>query len=268
MICYPNAKINLGLAVTEKRADGFHHIETCFYPIPLCDVLEFVESTYFDLAVFGNQSDVAVEDNILTKVWQLFHHLFHIPPVKVALLKAIPTGAGLGGGSADAAFFMKGLNDLFALKLSNAEMEQLSVTLGSDCPFFIENLPAIGRGKGEVLTQIPFSLVGYYLTVVFPTIFISTAKAFQQIVPRFPEISISKILEQPPINWKNSLINDFQSVAMTMHPVIETTIVQLYEAGAVYASLSGSGSAMYALSEKPLVLNQLPKNFMVYSWKL
>lgn len=268
MISFPNAKINLGLAITDKRADGFHNIETCFYPIPLYDVLEFVESDTFELSLYGHQLDGKISDNLLTKVWQLMNTLYQIPPIKAALLKNIPAGAGLGGGSSDASFLIKGLNDLFLLGLSHVEMENLAVSLGSDCPFFIRNRPAIGTGRGEVLSEISLSLTGYYLTLVFPQVHISTATAFQHISPRHPDHSIAQVLLQAPKNWRGRLHNSFQSVSIQMYPVIGQIIDQLYEIGADYASLTGSGSSVFALSEIPLETHGRFNDLIVYSWKL
>ena len=268
MIYFPNAKINLGLAVTELRSDGFHHIETCYYPIPLFDVLEFVESSQFELAVFGKQLEGPIEDNLISRVWQLMHREFQVPPVKVALLKMIPTGAGLGGGSSDAAFFIKGLNTLFSLGLSNNQMEAVSARLGSDCPFFIRNQPAIGKGRGEVLVEIPLSLSGYQLTLVFPGYFISTALAFRKVVPHIIDFSFADVLALHPTKWRHRLVNDFQPVATAMHPKIGQIIDQLYLAGATYVSLTGSGSAVFALSEKPLIVSPLVRDFDVYTWAL
>ncbi len=268
MIYFPNAKINLGLAVTELRSDGFHHIETCYYPIPLFDVLEFVESSQFELTVFGNQLEGPIEDNLITKVWQLMHREFQVPPVKVALLKKIPTGAGLGGGSSDAAFFIKGLNTLFSLGLSNNQMEAVSAKLGSDCPFFIRNQPAIGKGRGEVLVDVPLSLSGYQLTLVFPGYFISTALAFRKVVPHSIDYSFADVLALHPTKWRYLLVNDFQPVATAMHPKTGQIIDQLYLAGATYASLTGSGSVVFALSEKPLSVLPLVRDFDVYTWAL
>ena len=268
MICFPNAKINLGLAVTEKRPDGFHNLETCFYPIPLTDVLEFEQSTQFELTLYGAPIAGSVDDNLLSRVWKLMNLEFGIPPVKVALLKQIPSGAGLGGGSADAAFFIKELNAFFNLSMTVEHMERIALNLGSDCPFFIRNTPALASGRGEVMTDIDLSLSGYYLTVVFPGLFISTAEAFRKIVPRKPQIPLQQVLQLSPDQWKNKLVNDFQSIVIEMFPRIGNLIDQLEQSGAFYAALSGSGSAVFALSKSPLSPFSTDASDKVFSWKL
>jgi len=268
MICFPNAKINLGLSVTHRRPDGFHDLETCFYPIPLFDVLEFVESTTFSLTIYGQPVPGSIHDNLLTRVWELLNKVYHIPPLKVALLKNIPMGAGLGGGSADAAFFLRELNNFFNLALTNQKLRQLALSLGSDCPFFIRNTPVVARGRGELMTDCAVSLSGFWLTVISPSFFIPTSEAFRQIVPKTPKLPIADILSKHPGEWHGLLVNDFQSSAIRMFPVIGQIIGELEGAGALYVSLTGSGSSVYALSENPLLLPESCSEHRIFSRKL
>jgi len=268
MICFPNAKINLGLFVAKRRSDGFHDLETCFYPIPLCDVLEFTESPKFSLSLYGQAVPGSINDNLLTRAWELLNKEYKIPEVKVALLKNIPMGAGLGGGSADAAFFLRELNNFFNLALTNEKLQQIALTLGSDCPFFIRNTPVVAGGRGELMEDCAVSLSGYWLTVVSPSFFIPTAEAFRQIEPKSPDLSIAEILRRDPKEWQGLLINDFQPIAIHMFPAIGDIIGELETCGAFYVSLTGSGSSVYALSEKPLLLPESLSGYRIFSRKL
>ncbi len=268
MICFPNAKINLGLSVTKRRSDGFHDLETCFYPIPLCDVLEFSESTKFSLTIYGQPVLGSESDNLLTLAWRLLNKEFGIPPVKVALLKNIPMGAGLGGGSADAAFFLRELSIFFDLGLTNKKLQKLALTLGSDCPFFIRNMPVVAHGRGELITDSKVSLSGYWFTLISPPFFIPTAEAFRQIVPRSPDLPIGEILHKHPKEWQGLLTNDFQPIAIRMFPAIGEIISGLEACGAFYVSLTGSGSSVYALSEELLSVPESFTQYRIFSRKL
>lgn len=268
MICFPHAKINLGLAITEKRADGFHNLETCFYPIPLHDVLEFTDYKDFDLLLFGNKIEGLPADNLLSRVWRYMHVEYKIPPIRLALLKNIPSGAGLGGGSSDAAFLVSQLNTHFKLGLTMPQMERVVLRFGSDCPFFVRNRAVIATGRGEIMKNISLSLSGYYLTVVFPGYFISTAIAFQKIKPQKPTISIAEVLAKDISHWRDELKNDFQPIAIDLFPGIGEIIQKLYDDGAIYAGLSGSGSAVFALSNLPINFLKTSLDQKVFSWKL
>jgi 4-diphosphocytidyl-2-C-methyl-D-erythritol kinase len=266
MICFPNAKINLGLMVTGKREDGFHNLRTCFYPIPLCDVLEFVPSEKYALAVYGSPLLGDPKQNIVSQVYSVMQMSFNIPPVKVSLLKRIPIQSGLGGGSSDAAFFMKELNVFFGLGLAVADMEKLIAPLGSDCAFFIRNSPSMGEGRGDQLSSVAVSLKGVCATLFVPGFSIPTALAYSLVVPSCHESVLPALLAADRNTWRTSLYNDFQSVAERLFPEIALITEEMYVRGAFYASLSGSGSAVYALSDQPLNMSNIPVKGTIYQW--
>jgi len=252
MLVFPNAKINLGLFITEKRTDGFHNLESLFLPIPLCDILEVtVTAEDTSLVCTGESSDIPTEKNIVYKAWKLLQVAYGIDPVKIHLHKIIPSGAGMGGGSSDGTFMLKALNELFHLNLSTHRQEELSAQLGSDCPFFVQNKTALISGRGEVVTPVDFSLGGKYLVVINPGIHISTAQAFRGIQP------------QPSnFNWKNfveghtlttALKNDFEPQVFKLFPEIESIKKDLMKEGAIYASMSGTGSTVYG------IFNEMPE---------
>ena len=263
MIVFPNAKINLGLHVTAKRPDGYHNIETLFYPVPsffgeggrFCDVLEILPSSEEKdaIQITGNTEEIPEDDNLVMKALQLLREEHPVPAVDVHLHKKIPSGAGLGGGSSDAAFMLQSLNDLFRLGLSDDELEKQASRLGADCAFFIRNKPTLAKGKGDEFSPIPLSLQGYWLAIVVPSTSISTAQSYRYIQPRKPENTIEDTIQQEPEKWPGHLINDFEANAISlMCPEIKLIKETLYEKGAAYASMSGSGSAVYGLfREKP-----------------
>jgi len=252
VISFPNCKINLGLHVISKRADGYHDLETAFIPIPFEDCLEIERAEgESSLAVTGLPVDGPIENNLCWKAYQLLKEKFQLPAIDIRLHKQIPSGAGLGGGSSDAAFTLKLLNQKFRLSLSKDELLQLAAKLGSDCSFFIHNSPCIGRGRGEQLEELKLSQIHKLFGVlVVPPIHISSAWAFQQVNPQRPATSLERILSMPIERWRNELINDFEEPAFRFHAQLKTIKDQLYNLGAVYASMSGSGSAMYGLFEK------------------
>jgi len=245
MLLYPNAKINLGLNVIRKRSDGYHDIETLFYPVPeLCDVLELVRADAFRMHVY--HADISGE-NLCEKAWRLMAGRFGIPPVEIHLYKKIPMGAGLGGGSADAAFTLAGLSQLFGLNLPKEELAGLAAQLGSDCAFFIYNRPMLARGRGEILTPYDFSLGDHTLRIFPQPVFVSTKEAYAGIVPRQPVHRIESVLKRPVSEWKGLLVNDFEDTVFARHPELETALQALYDEGALYAAMSGSGSALFAI---------------------
>lgn len=254
MISFPNCKINLGLRIGNRRADGYHNLISVFYPVQWCDALEMVSADQFEFLSEGIHIDGHGEDNICVKAYQLMQKIYAFPPVKMMLLKNIPTGAGLGGGSADGAFTLKMLNDFFALQIEDVELKQLALQLGSDCPYFIQNKPLLVTGKGERLEPIDISLAGYYLMIVYPAVSINTAWAFHEYATAANTVSgddksaafISQIL-QPPEQWQQFLVNDFEAVIAGKYPQIDQIKKLLYKAGALYASMSGSGSAVYGI---------------------
>jgi 4-diphosphocytidyl-2-C-methyl-D-erythritol kinase len=254
MITFPNCKINLGLWVTQRRTDGYHNIQTVMYPVPWCDVLEILpaDSAEATLTVTGTHLDGVQEKNLCFRAWSLLAEKYSIPPVNIHLHKVIPTGAGLGGGSSDAAFTLQMLNSLFHLNLDNDTLRLLSVQLGMDCPFFIENVPALSTGRGEFLKPVSLSLDGYYLVLVKPPIHVSTAGAFLGITPVYRENSIDESITHPIQDWKHELHNDFEKSVFELYPDIQEIKYAMYRKGALYSAMSGSGSAVFGLfAENP-----------------
>lgn len=250
MIIYPNAKINIGLNVTSKRPDGYHNIETVFYPIPLHDILSVEKSEFctdYSISVSNFEQGADPEENLVVKAYRLLQTDFKLPSVDISLIKNIPAGAGLGGGSSDAAFMLKILNDLASLKLTNKQLEAYASELGADCPVFIQNKPVYATGIGNVFSQVKLSLAGYYLVLVKPDIFVSTPKAYSMITPREPAENLQKLIKLPVEEWSNRILNDFEAPVFALHPRIAEIKQQLYADGALYASMSGSGSAVYGI---------------------
>ena len=246
MIVYPNAKINLGLNVLRKREDEYHDISSVFYPVKECvDILEIIKSEEFEFTNSG--IEIPEGENLCEKAWKLLDTDFGIGNVKIHLHKQIPIGAGLGGGSADASFTLKYLNELFDLNLKNKELEKYALQLGADCPFFIDNTPKLVEGIGEKMTSIDLDLSNYEIRLVNPDIHISTKEAYSGIVPKNPVLSVEKIIELPIIEWKGQLKNDFEESIFLKHPELRELKDQLYKEGAVYASMSGSGSVIFSI---------------------
>jgi 4-diphosphocytidyl-2-C-methyl-D-erythritol kinase len=256
MICFPNAKINLGLNVVERRTDGFHNIETIMYPIPLYDVLEFKEANNFSIDMYGNTEKATFGKNTIEKVWEILNERFSLPTFKVILLKNIPTSAGMGGGSSDAAFFLKEVNKNYNLKLSINEMEELIANVGSDCPFFIKNETAIASSRGEVLNKLNINLEGNFLSLIKPLWGISTQQAFEQITPKVATNNLKDIILQPLENWSQLLKNDFEDSLIPRFPEIKNIKDFLFNQGAEYASLSGSGSSVFAISKHKIDISK------------
>ena len=264
MISFPNCKINLGLRITEKRSDGFHTIESCFYPIEWNDILEIIPAaelrfTSSGIAIPGNP-----DQNLCMKVWQLLNHRFGIPAVHIHLHKVIPIGAGLGGGSSDAAFAVKTLNQLFDLKLSDDDMEELLRPLGSDCAFFVRNKPVLAIEKGDRFEKTSVSLSGSWIVLIYPGIHISTQEAYSLVKPVLPSESLNNLLEGDRKNWKDQLKNDFEKHLFFNHSVLDHVKNKLYNYGAIYASMTGSGSCIYGLfDEEPDSSHFEDSNFTV-----
>jgi 4-diphosphocytidyl-2-C-methyl-D-erythritol kinase len=248
MICFPNAKVNLGLLVRGRRTDGFHDIETVFYPIPLCDVLEILPAGdgQSSLSIYGNRIPGG-EENLCMKAYRLLEKRFAIPPLAMHLLKRIPAGAGLGGGSSDAAHVLLMLNDLFRLNISSAELEKYAAQLGSDCPFFIRNRPCIASGRGEVMEDIELDLSSCRIEVKTPGIHVSTAEAYAMVTPDNNRVSLRAVIGRPVNEWQGILTNDFEEPVFKKYPEIKELKEHLYAGGAVYASMSGSGSVVYGI---------------------
>ncbi|MDR3140166.1 MAG: 4-(cytidine 5'-diphospho)-2-C-methyl-D-erythritol kinase [Tannerellaceae bacterium] len=249
MICFPNAKINLGLNVVSKRPDGYHNIETVFYPIPLRDALEVVSAETFSFSQTGIPVDAPAAENLAVKAMNLLKAHYPLPPLEVHLLKAIPFGAGLGGGSSDAAFMLKLLNDFLQLAIPAERLEEMASAIGADCPFFIRNTPAFATGTGNLFEPVSLSLKGYCLCLIKPGIAVSTPDAYAMVTPGQPEEPLKEIIKSPVNEWKHIMVNDFEESVFNKYPLIKQMKEELYEAGAVYASMSGSGSSVYGLFE-------------------
>lgn len=250
MITFPNAKINLGLNVLSRREDGYHDIESCFYPIDLKDSLEIIESTSFSFHSYGLKIPGKSASNLCVKAYELLNNDFQIPPIEIHLLKNIPMGAGLGGGSADGAFTLRMLNESFELNLSNSQLEEYALQLGSDCPFFIKNIPMLASGRGEYLAPFEIDLSVYRIEINTPEIHISTKEAYARITPKQTEISIPDILTLPIGEWRDLLVNDFENSVAPSHPEIVAVKNEMYMKGAIYASMTGSGSTVFGIFEK------------------
>lgn len=252
MLCFPNAKINIGLNILRKRPDGYHDIETLFCPLVLHDLLEFVENPSLqpgqcNLAVSG--ADISGDDvqNLVVRAYQMLAGSHHLPGVDIYLHKLIPMGAGLGGGSSDGAYMLRALNDWFRLQISTEALMEYAIRLGSDCPFFLVNRPVIGQGRGNEFREIALPPFSGEVLLVNPGIHIGTALAYGGIHPRVPDSGLGELLQQPVPEWKHKVRNDFEDHVVALHPVIGHIKNTLYEMGAVYASMSGSGSSVYGL---------------------
>ncbi|WP_317897416.1 4-(cytidine 5'-diphospho)-2-C-methyl-D-erythritol kinase [Aurantibacillus circumpalustris] len=255
MIVFPNCKINLGLHIISKREDGFHNIETVFYPINWCDSLEVLENHGSNAPFVYSQSGLAItgtiEQNLIYKAWEIISKEKKLPTIKVHLHKNIPMGAGLGGGSSDAASFINLLNTKFKLGYSEMGKMKIASLLGSDCAFFINNSPVYAQGKGNEFSDINVSLDQYYVLVVHPNIHSNTKEAYEGLIPQKPKHNLTDVVVSRPImEWKDFLVNDFESTILKKHPPIKMLKENLYKTGAIYASLSGSGSAVFGVFEK------------------
>ncbi|VBB45655.1 4-diphosphocytidyl-2-C-methyl-D-erythritol kinase [uncultured Paludibacter sp.] len=255
MIVYPNAKINLGLNVVERRSDSYHNIETIFYPIGIQDVLSVEPSeTCSDYSFSSSGITVGgdTEDNLIIKAYHLLRSEYEFPPVDISLHKQIPLGAGLGGGSADAAFTLKALNELFELRITAKKLETLAAKLGADCPFFIKNKPVYATGIGNIFSPVKISLKGYWMLLVKPDIHVSTAEAYAGITPTPSEKPLTEQIQLPIAEWKNHIKNDFEKTVFAKQSEIGKLKDKIYDLGALYASMSGSGSSVYGIfTEKP-----------------
>jgi len=257
MIVFPNCKINLGLHIISKRSDGYHDLETIFYPLALADCLEIIEnkkpglSPAFPFSTSGLPIAGKPSTNLCVKAYRLLKHDFPgMSSVKIHLHKVIPAGAGLGGGSADAAFALKCMNEILGLQLSTQQLINYAAVLGSDCPFFIINKPCYAKGRGEILEEIQLDLSPYKFVIVNPGIHIDTGRAFLNIHPELPERSVKEIIAGPIQKWKDELSNDFEKVIFAQHREIVDIKDTLYIHGAVYASMSGSGSTVFGIFPK------------------
>ncbi len=249
MIAFPNAKINIGLSVTARRPDGYHELETVFYPVAVRDVLEVVEAGALRFSSSGLPIPGHPGQNLCLKAYHLLAARYPLPPVHIHLHKNIPMGAGLGGGSADAAVLIRLLNDKFSLGMGMPEMEDYCRLLGADCAFFLHNRAVFARGRGDIFEPVTLSLQGLFLVLLHPGLHVSTAEAFRGIVPGPALHPLEQGLKQSPGEWKSLIVNDFERPVFALHPVLAEIKRALYESGAVYASMSGSGSSVYGIFE-------------------
>lgn len=290
MITFPNAKINIGLNVVAKRSDGYHDIETVFYPVLLQDALEikpmrpldpaqlrkrietgllvqpddvFLRNPLFhrrkdeeipccSLEITGNDFPFKAADNLVVKAYLMLQQDFDLPSIDIKLYKHIPSGAGLGGGSSDCAFMISLLNRRFNLRMRQSMMERYAARLGSDCAFFISNTPALATGRGEILNPVSMSLKGYTILLVKPHVSVSTAEAYASLTPKQPEIPLAEAIKRPVAEWKDCVFNDFETTVFAKYPLLADIKQTLYSLGAVYASMSGSGSTLYGLFRSPI----------------
>jgi len=252
MILFPNAKINLGLRVIERRNDGFHNIETVFIPVDLCDILEFnySEMPGNTIKITGILPENDPEDNLVIDAWKLMREKYNIPHLSIHLHKAIPIGAGLGGGSSDAAFMLKGINDYFNCGCSDEELKEMAERLGSDCPFFVDNITALGTGRGEVLQSIDLSLNQYKILLVNPGIHISSKEAYSGVTPGKQVQLLNDLVKNPITEWRNCIYNDFENSIFLKHPRIKEIKSAMYDSGAIYSSMTGSGSTVFGIYSK------------------
>ncbi len=274
MITFPIAKINLGLNVVEKRLDGYHNLQTVFYPVPIMDALEiapmsegFPSDVDCDLKVTNIHIEGDEQRNLVVRAYQLLKKDFpKLPRIHTHLWKGIPTQAGMGGGSSDCAYMIRLLNETFDLQLTNEQMQQYAAQLGADCAFFIKSVPCYAEGIGEQLEPISLDLSGWYIGVVRPDIPVPTKEAFSRIHPHYPSLNCREVVMQPVETWRDNLINDFEESVFALHPEIGAVKEQLYKMGATYAAMSGSGSALFGLfKEEPDGLRQAFPDMFTFS---
>ena len=273
MIVFPKAKINLGLRITGNRNDGHHNIETVFYPVRLCDAMEFVVSCEKSdrdlLTVTGISLGVNPEENIIMKAIAKMREKYSFPWLKIHLHKAIPHGAGLGGGSSDAACMLKALNRHFKFSAGEQDLKSMALHIGSDCPFFIDAEPAFATGRGEILESVSPVLSGYYLLLLNPGVCINTREAYQNCRPEVPPASLCILAGRDITEWKSLIFNDFEEFAFRKHPVIKKIKEDLYSSGALFSSMSGSGSSVYGIfSQKPTKIPGWLKGMVIWEGEM
>lgn len=267
MLTFPNAKINLGLNIVEKRSDGFHNIESCFYPLAFCEALEIIPSSHLQFSSSGLDIPGQATHNLCLKAYHLLVQDYSIAPVHMHLHKVLPIGAGLGGGSADAAYALKMLNELFKLNISQQRLEHYARQLGSDCAFFIENKAKYCHQKGDEFEDISVDLKGYYFVLLYPNLHISTAEAYAGVIPQPSADAIKTRLAQPIHTWATHLKNDFEQSLFPKYPILAQIKEQLYAQGALYASMSGSGSSIYGIFNSQIELTRYAE-YVVYQAKI
>jgi len=247
MLYYSNAKINLGLNIVKKRDDGFHNIETVFYPLGIEDALEFVESEKLELTSSGIKVDCELDHNLIIKAYRLLQNDFQLPTLKFHFHKIIPFGAGLGGGSANAASTLIALNQFYKLELNQNQLTAYAQQLGADCAFFIKNCPVYAEQKGDVFEDLNLDLSSYYILLIHPGFGVSTVEAYAGVHPQVPMVSVKDIIQKPIESWKTELVNDFESGIFKAYPILIELKEKMYQEGAIYASMSGSGSSIFGI---------------------
>jgi 4-diphosphocytidyl-2-C-methyl-D-erythritol kinase len=268
LLYFPNAKINIGLNILSKREDSYHNIESVFFPIPLKDVLEIIPATKFEFTYSGVKNIEGT--HLCEKAYNLLKAKYDFSPVKCHLHKAIPIGGGIGGGSADASFMLKALNSFFNLKISNARLKEFALEIGSDCPFFIDNTAKHVTGRGEIMEEVNLSLKGYYLVLINKRIHISTKEAYLGLsIQEKENTSLKQIIGNTPVSeWKDHIKNDFEDSIFKKYPEIENIKADLYHKGALYASMSGTGSTVYGIFKNEINLEDFPSNYFKFQVEL
>jgi 4-diphosphocytidyl-2-C-methyl-D-erythritol kinase len=268
MVTFPNAKINIGLQIIEKRLDGFHNIASCFYPVGWSDVLEIIPTEDFSFSSSGIDIPGEPIQNLCVKAYELLKKDYPLPPIAMHLLKIVPIGAGMGGGSADAAFVLKLLNSTFNLSLSTFQLQSYARKLGSDCAFFIENKPQFCYEKGDQFADISLSLKGKFIVLVYPNLHISTAEAYASVKPQKPAVNLLEALQRPLPEWRHSIKNDFEGGLFLKYPILSQIKEKMYKKGAIYSSLTGSGSTIYGIFEKETDLQNIFASYTVWKGEL
>ena len=272
MISFPVCKINLGLNILRKRNDGYHDLETVFYPVTLCDILEIIEQPgEQQFPLFKNtglEIDGPIEKNLCVKAYNLLQRDYHLPPVSIHLHKIIPFGAGLGGGSSDAAYTITLINSIFKLNLSTEKMYEYAAAIGSDCSFFIKGSPALASGRGEMLENIDIDLQGWFIVFVKPNIHVSTAEAYMGIKPQLPEFKLIDSIKLQIEDWKYRIFNDFEKHLFVKYPYFQEIKNGLYQQGALYAAMSGSGSTIFGLFREKTNIKSLYKDCYIWEGEL
>ncbi len=264
MVIFPNAKINIGLNITERRADGYHNLETIFYPVKINDVLEIIPASELSFESSGLDIPGSLDDNLCLKAYHLLKKQHKLPPVKIHLHKHIPIGAGLGGGSSDAAFFIKLMDKAFDLKLSIEDMQDYARILGADCAFFIENKPVFAFEKGDEFEPVKLDLSKYSIALVMPPEHVSTSEAYRGVKPAPTKTSLIELINLPVAEWRKYIKNDFEESVFKNHVIIRGVKAALYEAGALFASMSGSGASVFGIFEQRPDLSHLEDENVVF----
>lgn len=264
MIAFPNAKINIGLNIISRRNDGYHNLETVFYPVQIKDALEVVEASDMSFESSGIEIPGHANENLCLKAYDLLRKDFDLPNISIHLHKQIPIGAGLGGGSADAAFFLKLINEKFGLDLNVAQLQGYCRKLGADCAFFIENKPLFAHGKGDYFEPIALDLSAYYMVLVMPPVHVSTGEAYRGVKPQEQAVSLKDLIQLPIEAWQGKIKNDFEGHILQAHPQIRGVKAALLEAGALFALMSGSGASVYGIFKAEPDLSALSKDCVVF----